>query len=136
MLADFYGPTYKDAAKHTAKLAAGLSVGSAVYVLGAIPGYAAFSSLSPRGASLLYAGLMGVGSVMVAQKYARQSDFVMSASSAVFVESIYAALASLYAPAEAVAAAALPAPTSAVHGLFDLDNRQAIHNLTRLPLFA
>jgi hypothetical protein len=136
MLADYYGPAYSDVLKHTAKLAGGISLGSAVYVLGAIPGYAALSSFSPRGASLTYATLMGLASVWVAQKYARESDLVMAGSAAVFVESIYTAVAAMYAGEAEIppVAASSALPGKVVAGLFDLDNKSAIHALTRLPM--
>lgn len=136
MLADYddFGRSYSGTLKQTAKLAAGMSLGSLAYVAGAIPGYRALSSLSPRRASLAYAIVMGASSVAIAHKYARQSDLAMAGTATVFGASLYTALAALYAPEIAPAAAAAPAlPAGAVAGLFDLDNRQAIHDLTRLP---
>jgi hypothetical protein len=52
-----------------------------------------------------------------------------------FVASVYTAGAALLV-ADPVQAAATPAalPAGAVAGLFDLDNKQAIHALTRLPI--
>jgi hypothetical protein len=129
MLADYYGAaSYGDALKGTAKVGAGIALGSAAYVIGAIPGHAALSSLSPRNASLAYAAIMGLGSVWYAQRFAR-GHMAMAGAATVFVESVYTAIAAV---AQTQALPTLPA--GPVAGLFDLDNKQAIAALTRLPL--
>lgn len=127
MLADYPGPAYADVLKHTSKLATGITLGSVIYAFGAIPAHAMLSSMPSRKASLTYAVLMGLGSVWFAQHYARTPyDLATIGSAAVFSASTYTALVALATPSEP--------PIATLSGLFDLDNRQAIQALTRLPL--
>lgn len=135
---DFYGDSYWDALKHTAKLAGGMTLGSAVYILGAIPGHALLSSYSPRAASVTYALGMGAASVWAAKKWAKQSDLVMAGAASALGMSAYTLLFSMLdteLPVTATAAA-LPASSAAVHGLDALsaENKEVIRALTRLPI--
>lgn len=149
MLADYYGyvngldgfgggSAMAESAKDTAKLALGITLGTAAYMAAAIPGNVVFSPLSPKTASLAYATLAGLGSVWLHKKYAPGNTLVRVGTASAFGWSVFTALSVLLQPITAGAspiAAALPpvAPGGAVSGLFDLDNKAAIRALTHIP---
>lgn len=133
---DFYGNSFWDAFKHTAKLAGGLTLGSAAYVLGAIPGHALLQSFSPRAASVTYALGMGAASVWAAKKWQGNDLVMVGAASALGMSAFTLLYSALDTELPVVASApALPA-TSAVHGLDALsaENKEVIRALTRLPI--
>jgi hypothetical protein len=132
---DMYGDSFSGALMHTGKLAVGIALGRAVYVFGAVPAAKFYEDPTSKTASLTYAGLMGVASVFAAQKWAKRSDLVMAGAASVLGHSIGTVIATTLAP-EPAAAAPLPAlpARGSVQGIFDLDNKQAVEQLIRMPV--
>ena len=135
----FYDSALADSAKDTAKLALGITLGTAAYMAAAIPGNAVLSAFTPKNASLAYAALAGLGSVYLHKRYAGGNELVRVGTASAVGWSIFTALSALLSPitdvGPSVVSPALPpvAPGSAVSGLFDLDNKAVIRSLTRIP---